>query len=403
MENTAKKTAYIHIGMPKTGSSAIRSTLLRFFNEGKLRKFDMQYFHFGIRKQLKDFVCTGDSKYFIEQTHKMIQVHSIIGEKNLIVSDDLLTTVFLSGRWGFRYDLLPLLAQAFNDYNIKVIVYLRRQDLLIESRANEHAKGAHNTLYNNANFNYKELIDRCLECFKGGVIVRKYERESLYMNDSVTDFLHAIGLDELIDDYTKNKGKNTLNSSLSPRAFKMAIADNQQYLLNDDEIESRVKELEKQYKDGVISRESYIDKAYFVLWGKDDRINLNGRIRTNLLKGKNANFSMGSSSYGFLSPEERAKILAQYAEDNAAVAREYFGQEDGKLFNDKMPKEVVDINSEPSVTDVIQTFMPILIDLTQCCEELKLELKLKSKSPLSRFAKRIREKIRKIKRKFKNR
>ncbi len=217
--------------------------------------------------------------------------------------------------------------------------------------------------------------------------MRKYERESLYKSDAVTDFLHTIGLDELIDDYIRNRGEKTINSSLSPLAFQMAIAVNQQYILNDDEIDSRIEEFKNQYKSGIISREKYGLLAYYCLRGYDDRINLNGRIRTNLLKGKNANFSMGGSSYGFLSPEERAKILAQYAEDNAAVAREYFGQEDGKLFNDKMPKEVVDINSEPSVTDVIQTFMPIVIDLTERCERLEM-------SPLKRLMMRTRKVIR---------
>ncbi len=169
MENTAKKTAYIHIGMPKTGTTAIQSTLQRFFNEGKLDKFDMQ-FHFSsnTRGLIGDYWTIKDEKYVIEQIHKIISEHSKIGEKNIIFSEELLIAAINSDYWGFKYDLLPVLATAFKDYDTKIIIYIRRQDLFIESLVNQNAKARNNISYNNADYNYKELINRCLENFKGG-------------------------------------------------------------------------------------------------------------------------------------------------------------------------------------------------------------------------------------------
>ncbi len=207
--------------------------------------------------------------------------------------------------------------------------------------------------------------------------MRRYERENLYKNDAVTDFLHAVGLDELIGDYIENKGE-TANSSLSPRAFLMAIADNKQYLLNDEGIKAQVEELEDKYKSGLILRGEYASWVNSCLQGRNNHASLNRDKRSELLKGTNPNFAMGGSSYGFFSPEERAEIMSKYEEDNAAVAREYFGQEDGKLFNDKVPKNIIDMNSEPSATDIVQTFMPIIVNLTERCERLE-QLVLKKK------------------------
>ncbi len=372
-----KKTAYIHIGLPKTGTTAIQSTLHRFFKEGKLDRFDMQFHYWDTWSPLSDFRVTGDKEYFIEQIHKNIQKHSRLGEKNVIFSNESLVSLFRNNTWGFYYDILPALAEAFKDYDAKVIVYLRRQDLFIESLINQHAKIVYNTQYDNSFFSYKELINKCLENFMGGVILRKYERENLYKNDAVTDFLHAVGLDELIDDYIENKGK-TINSSLSPRAFLMAMADNKQYLLSEAGIKARLEELENKYKSGFISRKKYAFWVDCCLWGRNDSSSLSWIKRAELLKGVTPNFAMGGSSYGFFSPEERAEIMSKYEEDNAAVAREYFGQEDGKLFNDKVPKNIIDMNSEPSATDIVQTFMPIIVNLTERCERLE-QLVLKKK------------------------
>ncbi len=388
-----KKTAYIHIGLHKTGTSAIQSTLHRFFIEGKLDKFETQYHH--ASEFITDFRCMRDKKYVIEQLHKDIQKYSKIGEKNIILSSEDIVSVADYNFWGFNYDLLPLLAEAFKDYNTKVIVYIRRQDLCIESLVNQRVKSSGDISYKNAQFHYNELIYRCLEIFKGGVIVRKYERENLYKNDAVTDFLYSIGLEELIDDYIGYIDE-TINSSLLPRAFRIAMADNQQYQLGRAEIESKIAEFENQYKEGLLSRERYCSLVGGCLRGRaHDGISDNG-IRTDILKGHSSNFSLGSSIYGFLSPEERAEILAKYAEGNAIVAREYFGQEDGKLFNDKVPKNIIEMNAEPSATDIVQTFMPILIGLTKRCERLEM-------SPLRRLLednkerlKRMAEKNRKI-------
>lgn len=371
-KNNKKRTAYIHIGIPKTGSTAIQSTLRRLFKERKLNKFDMQLLHYNeVWSCVEDFWYTKDENYFIEQLHKSILRYSKIGEKNLIISNECIVSRMWSNNDSFKFDLLPVLAKALKDYNTKVIVYIRRQDVYIESLINQHVKTITYTSGNYTNFYYKELLDRCMECFNGEVIVRKYERESLYKNDVVTDFLQTIGLDELIGDYIEHKPK-TKNSSFSPTSYRVAKADNEQYLLSRGEVASRVKEIEEQYKAGEIARANYISQVSQCLGGYDmSRFSEASRSVRKRLLTENINFSHSASSKGFFSDKERRDILLRYAEDNAAVARKYFGREDGVLFNDNLPKGVIDIDGEPTPTDVIQIFMPIIINLSQRCERLE--------------------------------
>lgn len=164
-----KKVAYIHIGLPKTGTTAIQKALQRQFDEKKLDKFNMQFLHNDIRPSIFDFHSTGDEKYFIEQIHKSITKYSKLGEKDVILSEEMIPYIFNPNEWGFNYDLFPILTKALKDYyNIKVIVYIRRQDFLIESLINNYAKRACYPMCNGTNFYYNKLINSCLVCFKGG-------------------------------------------------------------------------------------------------------------------------------------------------------------------------------------------------------------------------------------------
>lgn len=374
-KNALKKTAYIHIGIPKTGTSSIQQTLRKLFRKGKLNKYNMQLLRYNeVWECVEDFWYTRDEKYFIEKFRNIILKYSKIGEKNLIISNECIVSRMHSDNNDFKYDLLPVLATALKDYNVKVIVYIRRQDIYIESLINQHIKEALFSTFNDTHFYYKELIDKCAECFNGEVIVRKYEREGLYKNDVVADFLQTIGLPDLIADYEKYNIK-TLNSSLSPRSFRVAMADNKQHLLAEGEIKAKINEFEAQYRDGGISRERYAFVASQCLGGYDMcSLSEESRSTRTKLLTKNSAFSYSASNKGLFSVKERQEILLKYAEDNAAVAREYFGREDGVLFNNKMPKDSVDIDDEPTTADIIQTFMPIIIDLSQRCERLEQPL-----------------------------
>jgi hypothetical protein len=45
----------------------------------------------------------------------------------------------------------------------------------------------------------------------------------------------------------------------------------------------------------------------------------------------------GRKDYPVFSPQQRLELIEQYAEENAAIAREYLGREDRKLFYDPLP------------------------------------------------------------------
>ncbi len=164
------------------------------------------------------------------------------------------------------------------------------------------------------------------------------------------------------------------------------MVNNEQYQLSDDERKAKVEEIENRYKNGFISRRRYRSLLYFYLHNLDMSESEESIKTQRKLLTENSSFSLGSSSQGFLSAEKRAEILSKYAEDNAIIARKYFGSEDGVLFNNKMPKNIVDINKEPNSSDIIKTLMPIIINLSQRCDRLE-------RPAILRFFKYIKRKI----------
>ncbi len=120
MNYNMKKIAYIHIGLPKTGTTAIQNALQRQFDEKKLDKFGMQFLHNEVRRSVIDFRCTEDEKYFIEQIHNSITKYSKLGEKDVILSEELIPIRWYPNEMQFNYDLFSILAKALKDYyNIK--------------------------------------------------------------------------------------------------------------------------------------------------------------------------------------------------------------------------------------------------------------------------------------------
>ncbi len=232
---------------------------------------------------------------------------------------------------------------------------------------------AYFNLHEKAELYYKPLIDAYATHFgKENIIVRVFERDKLYENCVIKDFLHTVKLDELINvDYTTPND----NSSLSEKALRVAAVENEHHLLNHEELQRNLQEVEEMFKQGLISKEVYIENCFFLKTNVNVHKNKNAHVditkRIKLLRGQSP-FSHSSSSQGYFTPEERTAFLAKYVEDNAAVAREYLGREDGVLFNDKFPQHIVSI-ANPSTEDVIQVFLPVLVEISKSLDALQVE------------------------------
>ncbi len=360
-----KKTAYIHLGLPKTGTTAMQSALQYLFDQGELDKYDMQFHHKSTWSYIFDYWINRDDDYFIEQLHKDIQRYSKLGEKNVIFSNEALTVSSVDQFNSVSDALLGVLAKAFSAYNIKIIIYLRRQDIFYESLALEKIKIARYIDeplkdFVKTDFDYKKLLDSCTETFgKENLIIRVYDRNSFYKKDAISDFLNILGFDE---DIHKHEFNVPSNPSLSPAHLRITMADNLQYILNKEQIDERLREIKEQFENNSINREKYGDINYKLLGGSDEKI----LPRVVLLKrkellGKLTKQSFSSSDEGYLAIEQRKELLAKYAESNAAIAREYLNKDDGILFSDVLPTSTIDSGS-PTTVDLVQTFMPIIID-----------------------------------------
>ncbi|MDE7433265.1 MAG: hypothetical protein K2N34_15315, partial [Lachnospiraceae bacterium] len=129
-------TLLVHVGIPKTGTSALQEFLYR--NNEPLKEYGWSY------PDLKNVIGKADS-YFLEfmnatvlykaenilDTHSENWIHSWdflrkeLTRYNVILSSEMMFT------WGKIESFLEEVKREYQ--NIKVVIYLRRQDLFLES------------------------------------------------------------------------------------------------------------------------------------------------------------------------------------------------------------------------------------------------------------------------------
>lgn len=323
----------IHIGTPKTGTSAIQRFLYENNNVLKgggwcypdlVADMEAKGIAFPIDEGEKckngvvgyKFVkgCKGhciDTKCEEWEIYCGLLI-SYLQNYNVILSEESIW-------WWNTVDFLSQLKKVFP--NIKIIVYLRRQDRYIESDWNQRVKRyAYNSLnfkenvaqrQNDSIFNYLKKL-REIEDILGieNMIVRVYEKAQ-YMGikgDICSDFLYALGIPV---DEGKCRFVQPQNESLTGN-----------YL-----------EIKKQ-----LNR---------LIAGKKGRF-INTIENEFLAYAKSNNSSSVRGVGGYFEVEERKEVLDHYADDNEVIARRYLHREDGILFYDNnmnIPKDVPDYNT----------------------------------------------------------
>lgn len=323
IERIRMKTLYLHIGTPKTATSSIQ--MFCRVNRHRFREYGYEFpmplhkypfvghnrnAHFLVDSSPK-LDASGHIENSADETlerSKERQKHLAGGMKiihkafekynNVILSDEGL---WLSLNYNQRnpLDILCENAREYG-YQIKVIVYLRRQDLFVTSRWNQLVKeGAISQTFQeylddllfrrSLIVDYAESLDRiAAKLSKENVIVRRFESSSWVGGSIYTDFLDAVGL---APDVSMKSLKMDMNTSLT-----LNFVELQRQINASADISNNQKEF----------------FSYF--------------LRKASGKGKE------HSKYGELSTEEIQEFLAQYEEGNARIAKEYLG-EDGSLFS----------------------------------------------------------------------
>ncbi|MBR1634517.1 MAG: hypothetical protein IJ682_05575 [Lachnospiraceae bacterium] len=301
-------TVYLHIGMPKTATTALQTFLP--LNQKILNRQGFVYpdmpFHFdgiGIRRNGHFLTFWMRRKQHPEWKKGFEVVEKATRRyENIILSDENLWSRQRLKKFWKRVKKKIYRMNA----DIKVIVYLRRQDDQVESHWNQKVKSykVHITKsfedymrdggYDYMPFDYDKALDRIADRIgKENLIVRPFEKQQFVGGTIFSDFINALGL-EYTDEY--ELPPYTANVRLPDNAVEIKRQVNHLFEGND---------LYDFYSEAIV-----------------------GAFGTGLLKER------PRPKTSMFSPEQRAEFMKRYEEGNAYVAREYLGREDGVLFYD---------------------------------------------------------------------
>lgn len=221
-----KKTLYVHVGTTKTGTTAIQSFLID--NQELLNQKGYCYPLFPYRYQ--DVSERRNAHFMLEEAsvrqegrfrEGMDRIHELFQTfDKIIVSDE--------GIWSANYEQRITMWRALKaeakegDFRIKVIVYLRRQDMYLISGWNQMVKSG---IGRDAATPWKEYISNLdsinkmkyashlkkLAAFFGkkNLIVRRFDPKRFAGGTIYSDFLQAVGLELTKEYHIEQAAKNT--------------------------------------------------------------------------------------------------------------------------------------------------------------------------------------------------
>ncbi len=207
--NELVKKVFLHIGLHKTGSSSIQTSLFSAKNE--------------IEKQGFSYFCTsynsGENialpQDWVALRHlespKLKEPKKLIAIINSLPQDKVIVSIEALSWFSSKKDILKL-ANTFKTFDLKVVIYLRRQDQQYVSYIQEgskdldkpsrryygHSVDAIPALSRKEYLNYYNRVTAYYECFGyENVVVKDFNRNKLVSKDVVADFCSTVGLNNV--------------------------------------------------------------------------------------------------------------------------------------------------------------------------------------------------------------
>ncbi len=315
------KSLFVHIGMHKTGTTAIQHFLSS--NKANLERLGYLYPGNAIAQHEIGWMLKGKGgnldKISLETGKIFDEIRSSVCEHTILSSETL-----SRGRENTAARLKPLFdSELGSSWKTKIIIYLRRQDHWLESRYMENIKtdfaldSKKLKTYTFSEFlrHYREFyeIDYSLKLapwrdFFGAenIFVRVYEKEQLAGNIT-SDFLSAVGISQ--DNNLAPPARQYVNTGLSPDAIEVIRLYNKYANL------------------GPVFR---------------------GILRNTIFTRVSSKKPF--SPYSYFSGKERFLLLKEYEGSNRKVAKEYLGREDGRLFYEQCPDPSEDDSGYKGIT-----------------------------------------------------
>lgn len=349
---------YLHIGMPKTGTTYIQNFLRA--NNNVLKEKGYVYPDFGVRF---DAVGANRNAHFLvsvirdENKKRLVGTEHEIEDEcfeklyglfeeypNVIISEE---SIWNSAERKRDKNFWKNLKERLESHGIslKIIVYLRRQDLYIQSFWAQQIKESRfsdtlqeyikSSAFKRAKLDYKQRLDEISEVVgKENMLVRVYEKEQYAppQKTIVSDFLKTVGL-QYTDEYTELE--RLPNRSLSGVYLET------------------MRELNKV---GIFDvHNKYVQTLMKTVAENNDDIK-------------------SISSNEFMTSEEAVEFLAKYKDTNDAVAREYLSRGDEGLFFEEL-KVSDEGKHKYTSTDYVRVLAQMLVVQNEQVCELREEIK----------------------------
>ena len=308
-------TLYVHVGMPKTGTTAVQYFMAK--NRDVLKQHGAAYPDFGLHYEWVNATRNGHwlaKAHYSEETAKACfeMVNKLADTyPKIILSDE--------GLWnsrGSHPSFWKMLRENLrDDMEIKMIACIRRQDLYTYSYWAEQVKAQQKIDFKTYTFreyldtgkyemnflDYRKYFERVLPVLgKENILIRVFERDKFIGGSVYADFMNAVGL-TFDESYM-------IPEDLSNASIKGSVLEAKR-LLN--------------YIPEFSEPGNRVLKYLFAAQNDLDREG-NLSLRDDFPK------------------EERLAFLEKYRESNEWVARNILGLEDGQMFTDTFPEDTGD-------------------------------------------------------------
>ena len=226
MENN-EKTIYLHIGMPKAGSTSLQ--LFCFHNSEKLKEKGVLYPSVGSSNPKTNgrFINYRQiifDVYRAELEEKSKEAYNSFFEEQFlpVIEGSECPKIVLSEEGIWKNNVSPEICDVMleHGFNVKVIAYIRRPVEYLASYWQEHLKPFHfdlgfnctlNECLENIPANY-EILEKYIEKLgKENVIIRPFEVSQWKNNDLYEDFLSVLGINKLEEPDIKRVNESPFN------------------------------------------------------------------------------------------------------------------------------------------------------------------------------------------------
>lgn len=300
-KQTTKEKIFIHVGMPKTGSSALQAFLL--LNAQNLKKLS---FHYPVNHTFSQaFQTSSGNAYKLGKMFAEQNTDEINGFLHNNISNNYITVLSSETLYHSLKTNTSFFFKSLEQYDYKIICYVRRQDNAYQSLINQRVKN-HNLVLNDKileelnSYDFYDALFKALEYTqKERFIIRPYEKGQFVGGTIYSDFLNCLDI-KWADNF--DIPAQYVNPSLNHEALFFRSFLNQI----------------------GIDRGKWKEK---VLWNE-------------ILQKYSVSESFGKPflEHPLFNAEQRKQIINKHSDINAKIAKIFLNKEDGILFTETLPE-----------------------------------------------------------------